>query len=104
LTSVRTNDDDDARESSRSRRRSALSLCPRLAEIKFKFEDKLELRKESVEEMIVSRWKKSQAGLRTVTLHIPGFENLGKESERVRACVGEGLVVRPLQPNVFQWI
>ncbi len=103
LTLVCTNDD-AARESSRRRRRSAFSLCPRLVEIKFKFEDKLELRKESVEEMIVSRWKQSQAGLRAVTLRIPGFENLGRESERVRACVGEGLVVRPLRPSIFQWI
>ncbi len=53
------------------------------------------LRKETVEEMIVSRWEAAEkTRLREVTLFIPGFENFRKRSERVRACIEGGLVFR----------
>lgn len=69
-------------------------LCPSLLKISLSCKENLGLRVETVDEMIVSRWMANKRSLREVQLGIPGFENFVVESERTRACVEEGLVVR----------
>jgi len=68
-------------------------MCPSLSTATFFNSDNPGIQKEGVEEMIVSRWKANKP-LRDVSVFIPGFENLEKESERVRACVDEGMSLR----------
>ncbi len=78
---------------------SSTSICPSLSSLSFFLSENPGLPKESVEAMIVSRWKANKT-LREVSFLIPGFENLKKESERVKACVDEGMVLRCLQSAI----
>ncbi len=48
------------------------------------------LRNETMEEMIVSRWKSDNV-LRKVLLDIPGFKDFIKDNERLQECIEEGL-------------
>ncbi len=72
---------------------SSTLMCPSLSSATFWLSENPGIQKESVEEMIVSRWK-AKKRLHEIAFFIPGFENLENESERVRACVGEGMMLR----------
>jgi len=67
-------------------------LCPSLSKMIVCLAENPGIQRESVEKMIASRWKASRT-LQDVAVYIPGLENLEEESERVKACVNEGMTV-----------
>ncbi len=83
LMAVRTGDPAEA---------NSTPLCPLLSEMIICLAENPGIQLESVEKMIVSRWKASRT-LQHVAVYIPGLENLEEESERVRSCVDEGMTV-----------
>lgn len=68
-------------------------LCPSLEYLQIRCGEDFGIQKQSVEDMIASRWTSGDGGgLREVALAIPGFASFEKESEEMKKCVGEGLV------------
>lgn len=67
------------------------ALCPFLTTFSI-FRDDSDVRKEIMERMIVSRWN-SENRLRSMDLEIASLANLPEESEQVKACIAEGLVL-----------
>ncbi len=81
-----------ARADNKEGGRGRALLCPSLSELRLISNETTGLQTERVEEMVVSRWKYTP-GLRVAKLRMPGFDDLSRESERVKACVEEGLVI-----------
>lgn len=66
----------------------SIILCPSLSFIYLKSDHNAGgVRVETVEEMVISRWKTPNRKLREVRFDIPGLRKLGLESERARACM-----------------